>query len=117
MVDEYLDLRERVFKGPGMKLSTKYLVMGPAPELTINANTAGIRTEAVLKTQVKMNDIMIKARQLGVQIVQDRKFLILMGIRLPDKPAQADYGNPIYLDVPARPADNIEGQPKKDEGK
>jgi len=116
VIDEYLDLRERAVKGPGMSASTKYLVVGPSPDVSLSSaiGTNNPRTAAITAAQVKMADMMTKARERGIQIISDKKFLVLIGVKLPPRALSADYGSPRYLDPSSVPAPT---DTKKDEGK
>lgn len=44
----------------------------------------------------KMSEIKLRARQLGIQMVDARKFVSLMGYKLPKSPAPLQYGSSVY---------------------
>jgi flagellar basal body-associated protein FliL len=97
VVDAYLDLKTGIVRGPGMSVKTKFLILGTdAPE----AGQIG-----------KLRD---KARELGIQLVESRKFLSLIGQSLPKNPLSPNYGGSVNTgtDVAAPPAPPAD---KKDE--
>ncbi|MEZ6140838.1 MAG: hypothetical protein R3B84_09725 [Zavarzinella sp.] len=75
IVDSYLDLRTGTIKGPGMSLSTNFLIM--ANDAPAGGNFS------------KMED---QAKKLGVQMIDARRFLVLIGVKLPKNPLPANYG-------------------------
>jgi hypothetical protein len=100
IVDEYIDLMERKPKGPGMKLTTKFLVVGPRPALKedfgARAAEKDPRIAAKLEFIKLMGESEQKAKSLGVQLIDYRKFLTMIGQKLPERATPPDYGNAIY---------------------
>jgi hypothetical protein len=116
VVDEYLKLNPLDFAkrdGRGMSLQTKYLIIADDPRfegLQLDPNSPQRKyVEAVLG---KMSDIKLRARQLGVQLVDARKFVSLMGYKLPKNPAPLQYGSSVYwgaaanMGMPMMPPNN-----------
>lgn len=100
IVDEYLKLNPLDFvkrDGRGMSLQTKYLVIADDPRfegIQLDANSPQRKyVESVLG---KMSEIKLRARQLGIQMVDARKFVSLMGYKLPKSPAPLQYGSSVY---------------------
>ncbi len=100
IVDEYLKMNPLDFvkrDGRGLSLQTKYLIIADDPRfegIQLDANSPQRKyVEGVLG---KMSDIKLRARQLGVQMVDARKFVSLMGYKLPKNPAPLQYGSSVY---------------------
>jgi hypothetical protein len=97
-VDAWLDLRDRTVKGPGMTEKTTYLILGEKPVLPPNV-IPGSNAVADAATEVlgKIEEMKAKARDLGAEQVQYRRFLSLIGYRLPRQMQPADYSQSSYL--------------------
>lgn len=127
IIDQWLDLRDRQIKGKGMTLQTKFLVMGPRVE--INDDDAqrknDPRVAAKQEIQAQMGRMQEEARKLGVQVIDYRKFLAMIGYKVPERPAPAEYGSSAYLrrgDGQEKPMDEGSDSappppPKKDNGR
>jgi hypothetical protein len=112
VVTEYLDLKtgEIRTKTGGMSVRTKFLIIGS------DAPTAG-----------KIKVMMDKAKELGVQIVDARRFLTFLGVPMPKHPARPFYGSvnigetnfaaPKDPDAAPEPKKENGAEPKKDEGR
>ena len=98
VVDGYLDLREEdltkpeAFKGD-MSFKTDYLVLGQIPEidqgLALRQNDPRLaRSQQVV---VRLSDLQSQAGLKGITIVPARRFMALIGYRLPKNPRAADY--------------------------
>jgi len=102
IVDEYLKMRPLEFvkrDGKGMTLRTKYLVIAPDPKLdALPTDKDTPQTRQIQATIEKMSDIRARARELGIQVVEARKFLAMTGFKLPKNPAAPAYGARHYLD-------------------
>jgi hypothetical protein len=97
VVDAWLDLKDRTVKGPGMSEKTTYLILGEPPlvgHLPLEGNKL---TDAAVDVIGKMDAMKTKAWELGVERVPYRRYLSLIGYRLPKVPPQADYGASSYL--------------------
>ena len=119
-VDEILDLREKTIrkKRGGMSLRTRFIIMGEKPRLEdagpepLDKNPVKQQMLAILS---KMNQMESDARSKGVQIIDARKFLAMMGYRLPAKAEKAQYGSVAYDGVaPPPPAPEPKPDDKKD---
>jgi len=106
-VDAFLDLRSRSVVGPGITEKTTYLILGESPvppQVIDETNPLVAATQDVLG---KIADLKNKARDLGVEPVQYRRFLALIGYRLPKQLQPADYSQSSYLrgvgGTPAKP--------------
>ena len=100
IVDEYLKMNPLDFAkrdGRGLSLQTKYLIIADDPRfegIQLDPNSPQRKyVEAVLG---KMSDIKLRARSMGVQMVDARKFVSLMGYKLPKSPAPLQYGSSVY---------------------
>jgi hypothetical protein len=97
-VDAWLDLKDRTIKGPGITERTNYLVRGERPVLPQNvANTDNPITAAMIDVLAKMDEMKVKSAELGVQPVPYRRFLSLIGYKLPKATQPPDYGASSYL--------------------
>jgi hypothetical protein len=83
VVDAYQDLNDNTVKGPGMNLATAYLVVGDTPDL--ESEVIGGDKRAEFKTQIssKITDMRNEAQRLGVTVVPLRRFVELIGYKLP----------------------------------
>jgi hypothetical protein len=118
VVDSWLDLRDRQIKGKGMSLATKYLVLGPEVQLTEEESKhldSDPRAAAKQEIVTKMGQMREEARRFGVQVIDARKFLSMIGYKVPERPAQAEYGASIYLRRgDGTPKDETPEEPKKE---
>jgi predicted nucleic acid-binding Zn-ribbon protein len=98
VVDAFLDLKDRTVKGPGITERTEYLIYGEKPLIsavaTLEANPV---TQAALDVMGKMEEMKKKATDLGAQPVQFRRFLLLMGYKLPKGVDTSDISASSYL--------------------
>lgn len=84
VVDAYLDLKERAIKGPGITEKTTYLLVGEKPILPPNVQLENSPlTQAALDVIARMEEMRTKAKDLGAQPVAYRRFLTLIGYKLP----------------------------------
>src|SRR5207245_890948 len=88
IVDSYLDTKDHKIKGPGMTVSTNYLVEGEHPEvnnlLTLGGSTIGERSQEIDKLINKMKN---EAKDLGISMMTARNFMTLVGYRIPKQVA------------------------------
>jgi len=98
VVDAYLDLKERTIKGPGITEKTTYLILGEKPVLssTVQLDNNPL-TQAALDINGKMEEMKNKARELGAQQTPYRRFLLLMGFKLPKIVDSGDISASNYL--------------------
>jgi hypothetical protein len=113
-VDAWVDLKSRSIKGPGMTEKTTYLVLGetPVPPQVVQVdNPLVMATTEVLG---KIAEMKAKAKDLGVEPVQYRRFLSLIGYRLPKVLQAGDYSASSYLQGGGskKPDDGKDKQPK-----
>ncbi len=116
-VDAYLDLKDRTVKG-AMNERTSYLVLGdrpvPNPNLVIKENNPLAQGQMdILKN---MDDMAAKAKDLGVTRVTYRRFLAMIGYRLPKGAAESDLGSPSYLTGSGGTIKKTESDANKPEG-
>lgn len=96
VVDAYLDLKTGEIKGTGIKPSTKFLILGPdAPEVG------------------KVKDMINMAKDKGVQVIDARKYLKLIGVALPANPFPPRYSTTNIVGDGAAPV--APAEPKKEE--
>jgi hypothetical protein len=124
VVDAWLDLRDLTVKGKGITLGTSYLIVGETPNIDekggLIVDPRNERKKLVLEAMGKMQS---DARDKGIQPISARRFLAMIGYKLPKSPQPADYGAGKYLRaIPVKsPADAKEPEkepaaaPKKDE--
>jgi hypothetical protein len=98
VVDAWLDLKDRTIKGPGMNERTSSLIKGERPIIPSNAALEGNPlTQAATDIIGKITEMEQKAQTLGVQPVPYRRFLSLVGYKLPRSTQPADYSSSSYL--------------------
>jgi len=119
VVDEYLRMKPLEFvkrDGKGMTLRTKYLVIAPDPRLdALPSETKDTpQTIQIKNTIEKMGDIKLRARELGIQMIEARKFLAMIGYKLPPNPVPPSYGAAVYIDPLAPAPMEKEKEPKKE---
>jgi hypothetical protein len=107
VVDAWLDLKDRTIKGPGITERTSYLVKGEKPILPAGMPPDGNPlATAMVDVLGKIDSMEAKARDLGVQPVPYRRFLLLIGYKLPRGAQAADLSSSSYFHGPgsAKPA-------------
>lgn len=115
VVDFYLDLKELSTRGK-MTFQTNYLVLGEMPELDFAQGIAQGDPRAERKKDVitKLSEIQNEAGRLGITVVPVRRFMTLIGYKLPRSIRPPDYairgGLNVGKDKAAEPA------PKEGEG-
>jgi hypothetical protein len=113
-VDAWLDLKDRTIKGPGITERTTYLILGERPVLPSSMPPEGNPLGAAIVDALgKITEMKTKAHDLGVQEVPYRRFLSLIGYKLPKSMGQADYSSSAYLRGPG----GLKPVEKKDEDK
>lgn len=97
-VDAWLDLKNRQIVGPGITERTTYLILGERPTLPPNMPVEGnpIAT-AMVGALGKITEMENKSRDLGVMKVPYRRFLSMIGYKLPKHPGAADASASSYL--------------------
>ena len=118
-VDVYLDTREIALKGKGMSRQTGYLIIGEIPEFQQQEQIkeGDVRQERKISINQAIGKMRDDAIRMGVTVVPARRFLALMGFKLPRSPASADDWNaytfrPQAGGAPAAPG---KGEPGKGE--
>lgn len=92
IVDAYLDLRDVTIKGRGVTGQTSYLVLGEMPQFNVGESLgAGANAERKKEIATRMSELQTDANRLGVQIVPARRFLTMIGYRMPRSVTPADY--------------------------
>jgi len=83
VVDAYVDLRSRTIKGPGMTEKTTYLILGetPVPPEVLKEDNPVMTAASELLG--KIQELKTKARDVGAEQVQYRRFLAMIGYKLP----------------------------------
>lgn len=93
VVDAYLDLKDLTVRGPGMNRNTDYLVVGAQPEA--DAGMALAEGNTVMERQKnifeRMGEMQTEAARLGVTAVPFKRFVQLIGFKLPRSYAPPDY--------------------------
>ena len=118
VVDAYLDLKDRTIKGPGITEKTNYLIVGEKPVIaaaaTLDANPV---TQAALDVMGKMEEMKKKAVDMGAQPVQFRRFMLLMGYKLPKGVDTSDISASSYLRGAQSKGKDDSTTPKEDKPK
>jgi hypothetical protein len=116
-VDAWLDLKDRLIKGPGITERTTYLVRGERPVLPQSMQPDNPVGAAMIDALGKIDEMKVKAAELGVQPVPYRRFLSLIGYKLPKATQPPDYSASSYLQGPKgiKPVENKDDQPAKPE--
>ena len=116
-MDAWLDLKDVTIKGRGMSLQTNYLVVGQPPEFEGNTPLVeGVpsidRKRDIL---IKMGEMQSQAAKLGISIVPARRYMALIGYRLPRTTVAPDYSGRPYQSSAARgePKEPAKGEPSK----
>ncbi len=118
VVDAWLDLRDRTIKGPGITERTSYLIKGEKPLLPPGLPPDGNPLAAAIVDALgKINDMETKARDLGVQPVPYRRFLSLIGYKLPRGGQQADLSSSTYFHASGSTAKPATDKDKEDKPK
>ncbi|MBL8799074.1 MAG: hypothetical protein JNM56_34630 [Planctomycetia bacterium] len=94
-VDAYLDTKSVEVKGRGMNRQTGYLIIGEVPEFTKQEQLreGDARQERKISISTEMGKLQDQARAMGVTIVPARRFMAMMGFKLPRTPATIDDWN------------------------
>jgi hypothetical protein len=98
IIDAWLDLRDLSIKGATKEVTAKtnFLIMGEQPDLDkqVDLNPNDPRLEKKMSVREAIKKLHDQAREQGVTIVDARKFMALMGMKVP-KPLkyQADWTN------------------------
>lgn len=100
VIDQYLDLDTRSTKGKGMNIQTKFLVLGPDVVFPQDAERRREKNDprlvAMEDIRSKMDQMKSDARKLGVQVIDYRKFLTSIGVKLPEKASPVTYDSMGY---------------------
>lgn len=120
VVDGYIDVRDGSVTG-GVTGQTNYLVVGDIPKFSAAAQMmksfsgAGKQDPATIKKDIAehMTEFQTEANRLGVQIVPVRRFLTMIGYRVPRVPVEANYDDRLQN----KPTEEVEAQQGPREGK
>jgi hypothetical protein len=101
-VDAYLDTRDLAVRGKGISRQTGYLILGEIPEFAAQEQIR--EGDAKQERKMSINQEITKLREqavaLGVTIIPARRFMAMMGYKLPRKPASADDWNAYTIRQP-----------------
>jgi hypothetical protein len=117
-VDAYLDARELVVKGKGITRNTDYLVLGEVLEFQQQEKIreGDARQERKMNINQEVAKMREDALRLGVTIVPARRFMAMMGYKLPRTPSTIDDWNAYLIRRPAgeaAPKDMKGAEPKE----
>jgi hypothetical protein len=116
-VDAYVDLKDGKIKGPGITTQTAYLITGETPQFNNEATIRDDDPRYAWKKSIgeKITELSNEAKELGTMIVPFRRFVALVGLKLP-KTYNFNQGGIDFDKAPAasmkRPAKDT---PKKDD--
>jgi hypothetical protein len=118
VVDAYLDLKDMTVKGTGINRQTDFLVVGEQPGVDgnqqIREGDAGLeRKQALYKKVAEMRQ---EATNEGVAIVQLRRYLSMIGYRLP-RVIPGSAGTSSLPFIGSVPESSKQEAPAKDAGK
>lgn len=119
-VDGFLDTRDVTVQGKGMNRQTGYLIIGEIPEFQAQEQIkeGDVRQERKISINKKIGEMREEAIRLGVTVVPARRFMALMGFKLPRTPASAEDWNANTYRPGAAAKDNKGGEmPGKGEKK
>jgi hypothetical protein len=120
VVDAYLDLKDRAIKGRGITMQTTYLVLGGMPRFEEGAAAVAegsARADVKNDIQQKISEMEEQARRLGVTILPARRFMALVGYRLPRLTGETEWSSTYFRPSPKAPAkaeDEAEPEKKRD---
>lgn len=100
IVDEYLKMKPLGFvkrDGKGMSLRTRYLVMAPDPRYDAIGQGGKAQSDQIALFNEQLSEIRERAKRDGVQIIEARKFLAMIGQKLPRNPSPPQYGAAAYI--------------------
>jgi hypothetical protein len=97
VVDAWLDLKDRSIKGPGITERTSFLIKGEKPSLGGLPIDNNPLSAAIVESLGKISEMENKARDLGVQQVPYRRFLLLIGYKLPRGGQAVDPSSSAYF--------------------
>lgn len=116
-VDAYLDTRDMAVKGKGISRQTGYLVLGEVLEFQQQERIreGDVRQERKMSINAEVAKMREDAIRHGVTIVPARRFMALMGFKMPRVAATLDDWNAYLLKKPAMDAKAAEkgGEMKK----
>ena len=123
VVDAYLDLKEQTLKngegGPGkLTQSTSYLVQGESPQFVDSAAIDTAVGERKMAIHAKLGEIDKQAESLGITKIPVRRFLALIGYKVPRSAFTGDTST-FYLRPPKTSGEAKEPKEKeepKDDG-
>lgn len=94
-VDAFLDTKTVEVKGRGMSRQTGYLIVGEIPEFTKQEQLkdGDARQERKISINTEIGKMQDQARSMGVTVVPARRFMAMMGFKLPRTPASIDDWN------------------------
>lgn len=118
-VDAYLDLKTMTVKGK-MSFKTNYLVLGDMPEIDRSLQLSGQDPRTERKTEVinKLSAMQDEATKLGVAVIPARRFMALIGYRMPKTVVPPDYlQKGVKTTEPAEDKKPDENKPDKEDMK
>ena len=104
VVDAYLDEKDNSIKGPGMTLNTTYLIIGDSPEVSGEVVGGDKRADYKLAITAKITDMANEAQKLGITKVPFRRFVELIGYKMPKGAGVArsfGYESPVPKTAPS----------------
>jgi len=124
IVDAYLDSRDIAVKGKGITRQTSYLIKGETPDFggQENIREGDERQKKRMDVMGEVGTMIENANKLGVTTVTARRYMALMGVKLPRTPASAsDWNTYTFKPAAAAPAGGAAappgGEPKMDKDK
>jgi hypothetical protein len=103
VVDAWLDLKERTIKGPGITERTEYLVLGERPQMSEALSRQSATNpdhpvaQGVIQINNKIAEMEAQAKEKGVEKAAYRRYLNLIGYKLPKTIRPLDLTSSTYV--------------------
>jgi hypothetical protein len=119
IVDAWLDLKDATIKGNGITRQTDFLVIGEQPEFDgqqplRDGDVITNRKKAILE---KISEMRVKATDEGVAVVPIRRFLGMIGYRLPKVALNSGLSNLPFVNVATESKEPAKPEGAKDAAK
>jgi hypothetical protein len=116
VVDAYLDFKEMAVKGK-MDWNTNYLIVGEMPEFRASERIGegDARTERKKEVLAKMSEMQAEAKNYGIQVLPLRRFLSLIGYKVPRSAGVSATDQSFQAAPPRKPKEDEKGPEKAPE--
>jgi hypothetical protein len=113
VVDAYLDIKDLTVKGDGMNWNSNYLIIGAQPEFGSREKIGegSVQTERKKEVLQKMSDMQNEAKNYGITVLPVRRFLSLIGYKLPRGSSLSTVTDQSFQGGPAKKQPATEEKP------